>query len=344
MPPTGFPAEAALHRIVEEAPNLLPLSGAPQLTVVGREVALGNGYADLVALEKTGRVVVIEVKLARNAEARRAVVAQVLAYAAYLHGLSPLALEGEILGSKLRQRGYNTLADAVRAMDQEGSFDDSAFAEGLKESLAEGRFRLVLVLDDAPDELVRLVGYLEGVAEKLVIDLITVALYDANGTQVLVPQRVDPEPVVVEPTGRRAVPRTGHLVEGPSDFEKSIEASPVELRAELKRLYDWARSLEREGLVALYTYHGIAERTTLLPRLRDERVGLATVWNDRGAKLQVFRSVFERRAPEGLRLIEKLLAEGDRIGQGNYVKVVSDELLAALTQAYREAIARGVVA
>ena len=56
MPPTGFPAEAALHGIVEEAPNLLPLSGTPQLTMIGREVPLGSGYADLVAVEGSNRL------------------------------------------------------------------------------------------------------------------------------------------------------------------------------------------------------------------------------------------------------------------------------------------------
>src|SRR5947208_11899103 len=80
--PTGFPDEAALHRLVEEAPQMLPLAGTPRLVVVGREVQLGGGYADLLAVEPSGRLAVIEVKLARNAEARRAVVAQVLTYAA----------------------------------------------------------------------------------------------------------------------------------------------------------------------------------------------------------------------------------------------------------------------
>jgi hypothetical protein len=42
-----------------------------------------NGFADLIAIEPNGRISVIEIKLARNAEARRAVIAQVLAYAAY---------------------------------------------------------------------------------------------------------------------------------------------------------------------------------------------------------------------------------------------------------------------
>ena len=73
LPPTGFPDERTLHALVERSPELLPLAGAPQLVVLGREVPLGGGYADLLAVEPPGRLVLIEVKLAANAEARRAV-------------------------------------------------------------------------------------------------------------------------------------------------------------------------------------------------------------------------------------------------------------------------------
>ena len=45
LAPTGFPDEAALHSLAEEAPQLLPLAGAPQLVVVGREVQLGTREA-----------------------------------------------------------------------------------------------------------------------------------------------------------------------------------------------------------------------------------------------------------------------------------------------------------
>ena len=69
MSPVGFPNEATLHDLIEEAPNLLPLSGAPRLTVLGREVALPSGAADLVAVEATGQPVFIEIKLERNPEA-----------------------------------------------------------------------------------------------------------------------------------------------------------------------------------------------------------------------------------------------------------------------------------
>ena len=93
LPPTAYLDEAELHDRVQQAPNMLPLAGSPRLTVLGREVRLGAGSADLLAVESSGRLVIIEVKLAGNAESRRAVVAQVLSYAGYLQGLDPVQLE-----------------------------------------------------------------------------------------------------------------------------------------------------------------------------------------------------------------------------------------------------------
>jgi len=72
--------------------------------VKGKEVGLGNGYADIVAVEPSGRLAVVEFKLSRNAEARRAVVAQVLTYAAHLKGLSHEAVERDVLGRHLSDR------------------------------------------------------------------------------------------------------------------------------------------------------------------------------------------------------------------------------------------------
>ena len=57
--PRGFPNEATLHDLVEQAPHLLPLAGNPRLIVIGREVQLVNGFADLIAIEPNGRISVI---------------------------------------------------------------------------------------------------------------------------------------------------------------------------------------------------------------------------------------------------------------------------------------------
>ena len=56
----GFDDEATLHSLVEEAPELLPLSGSPEIAIVGREVTVGGGSIDLVAVEASGRPVIIE--------------------------------------------------------------------------------------------------------------------------------------------------------------------------------------------------------------------------------------------------------------------------------------------
>lgn len=340
LAPVGFPLEADLHSLVEQAPQVLPLSGTPRLSVVGREVALGTGSADLIAVERDGRVAVIEVKLSKNAEARRAVVAQILAYAAALQGTDPAAFESDVLGEHLRRRGYEGLAAAVAADAQEGVFDPALFAQGLAASLAEGRFRLVLVLDAAPSELVQLVGYLEMLTDKLVIDLVTVSQFEVNGSRIVVPQRIDPERRAAVPTAQSGATRgsePGQYALGSERFEQAIEATPPEQRAFLARMLEWARALEKEGFAQLGTYEGRNGIVTLLPYPPGEQAGMITVWKDvKSAYIQVWRKVFERRAPTALGQIEALLGPG-QVRQGSTVREVPDALLSLLTQAYREA-------
>jgi hypothetical protein len=341
LAPSGFPDEATLHSQVEEAPQLLPLAGSPLLAVVGREVRLGTGYADLIAVEDSGRPVVIEIKLASNSEARRAVVAQVLAYAAYMFGLTASEFERDVLGGHLRDRGHDSVFGAVSAVDQAGRIDDVAFTEALEANLAAGRFRLVLVLDEAPDELVKLVGYLEAVTPELVIDLITVSMYDVGGSTVLVPQRVDPERAESGASAPKAARTedTGYSTEGAGGFADLIDGAPEAAQAQLRRLCEWGVALEADGLVGrLFTYHGMKESVTLLPRLPVDDAGLVTVnYSDNGGYIQFWRSVFERRAPNSLPAVEMAAAPA-KVGQGTAVHEVTDELLDALTEAYREAM------
>ena len=331
--PEGFPDEATLHGLIEETPEMLPLSGAPALLILGREVSLGSGYADLVGVETSGRPVIIEVKLAQNNEARRAVVAQILAYAANLHGTTREQLEGRF-GKRLRQFGHESLVDAVASV-REDAFDADEFTEALDEHLSEGRFRLVFVLDSVPAELMTLVAYLEHVTDKLVIDLVAVNSFDVSGTSVVLPQRVTPErhEVTVEKTRRK---ETGTLYPGGAKFEEMISRSPPESHEMLRRLLGWAQDLERRGYIDLSSYEGVgARRYTLLPRLVGVGAGLVTIWNDGGAYIQFWRSVFERRAPGFIERIEDLAEV--RLGQGNTTQNISEGLLEALTEAYAEA-------
>lgn len=340
MAPSGFPDEAALHGLVEEAPHILPLAGGPRLVVLGREVLLGGNWADLVAIEPSGRLAILEIKLGKSAEARRAVVAQILTYAAYLRGMSVETLERDILRTHIQKRGYENLAQAVAGDDQEGAFEPETFAATLESSLGDGHFRLVLILDEAPPELVRLVGYLSAVADKLIIDLITVATYEIGGSQVVVPQRVEaerePDIVISAPTSGNT--STGYAVEGKESFVETIENVPPEEQPQLRRLVDWASALESEGVAKLWTYHG-KSRSTLLPHVLGEGVGLVTIWNENKAALSFWRSVFERRAPKTLAMFDQS-GKTPKMGQGTSAREITESLLADLTAAYREAEGR----
>lgn len=293
----AYPDEASLHDLVQAAPHMLPLSGSPRLTVLGREVRLGGGYADLIAVESSGRLVVIEVKLAGNSESRRAVVAQILSYAGYLQGLDLEQLETQVLASRLGPGG--SVLTAVEADDQQYIVDRDAFRQALASSLADGSFRLVVVLDSAPDELVQVVGYLELVASKIDIDLVTVSAYDVNGSRVLVPQRIEPARRTRELSDAQLNQReASNLLVGSAEFRHSCADVPEPRRELLLRLADWADALEKEGLTKLTTYRGKTGLVSLLPRLASEDAGLVTMYNDvKSAYLQFWRGVFERRAP-----------------------------------------------
>jgi hypothetical protein len=105
--------------------------------VLRREVRLGSGFADLIAVESTGRLIVIEVKLAGNAESRRAVVARVLSYAGYLQGLDAEQLESQILAGHLASGG--SVLAAAQASDQQHVIDPEAFRAGLATKPRRGR-------------------------------------------------------------------------------------------------------------------------------------------------------------------------------------------------------------
>jgi hypothetical protein len=171
--------------------------------------------------------------------------------------------------------------------------------------------------------------------------LITVAAYDIAGSRIIVPQRIEPdhtapEPAIANGNATKATQPSGQLTSGADAFFAAIETSPETHHAELRRLAEWAVTLEREGLVNLATFKGISNRFTLLPRLVSDNAGLVTIWNDGGAYLQFWRSVFERRAPQALPRVEALIAPG-KVGQGTTTRIQTNELLGTLTAAYREA-------
>jgi hypothetical protein len=339
--PAPYENEQALHDIVMRNPELLPLSGSPRLTVIGREVAMpASGYADVLAVEADGRPVVIEVKLKNNAESRRAVVSQALSYAASLHGVSAEDFEQGIAAKHLQG---STLYELVRGDLQEETIPQEEFEASLGAHLAAGTFRIVIVLDDAPEELINLVGYLESVTDGISLDLIMVHSFAMGDRKIAVPSRLDPEHRPEAAPGRVArVVSKGSLQPGVGPFRERISDAADRHQAVLTTLAAWVERLALDADVAPETYFGTMGDVVLLPRYRDEKVGLVSIWRyaDGTPAISFWRSVFERRAPELISRVERLIAPKS-IGQGNTTKDISDELLAVLREAYIAGARRG---
>ncbi len=340
LEPTGFAAEAVLHDLVESAPQLLPLAGSPPLVIVGREVHLGSGYADLLAIDPTGDLAIIELKLASNAEARRAVVAQVLSYAAFLDHMAYDDLEERILGDHLRRRDFTSLAAAGRAAAQ-GQFDETRFREAVAKNLSEGRLRLVLVLDAIPRELPRLVSYLEGIAPNLLIDLVAVGSYSVAGELVVVPHRVEPERRPAEIAATSAAGGATIDEDGADAFQRAVEADGTPASREAgARLISWARALESRRVARLVSVQSSAMHTLRIYVPGD--MSLACLFLDgTGPHLSLYRSVFARRAPRTLGELDALL-EPSRVGQGTNADA-RDDVLSLVGRGYDEAGQGGLV-
>ena len=337
--PSDYRNEEELHDRIVEAPEMLPLSGQPEIVAAYREVPLGGGSVDVLAFESGGRPVVIEVKLSRNAEARRAVVAQALAYAAGLHGATVQELETDTLGSHLKRDGHTSLSEAIEG----GALDSGKFHDSLAEHLAKGSFRIVFVLDDAPTQLVSLAGYLEVIADRISVDLVTVSSYDVNGTQILLPQRIDPEhaPESERSTSRQKSPSPWNGPHGIDHFRSAIDDALDERESALMgQIATWGETLKAGDLskVEIYSKESV---TGLYPYLLDERRTFAYAWNYSGsARLYINGSVIARRAPKTQPRI--VIATGKPLPPKNgRVEAITDELLDALAAAYREAAGKG---
>ncbi|MBO3751167.1 hypothetical protein J5X84_34270 [Streptosporangiaceae bacterium NEAU-GS5] len=351
LAPQGFPGEHLLHDNVEKAPEMLPIPGRPRLIVVGREVLCGTGRADLVAVDAdTGQPVIIEIKLRKNAD-RRHVFTQVLDYARIIYRLTPAAFE-DLLRPHIVRRGFTSLLEMVETGVQDGSVTSDVFQAKLTRCLGEGRVRCVVVVDEAPDHLVAMAGYLQDVSnDRLDIDLVTVTAYEVGGVRVLVPQLVEPvrlPPVSVAPTAveleRLAVEpavsrsREAKPVRGAEPFESGIATANAKDVPGLRRLYEWACRLEEEGLVTLYTTVGVTGRWALNLRIPGQQRGMVTVWNDNGPFLTSFRSVIDAVAPKALARLDELIP--GEVKMGGYVRSpITDELLSVFRDAYLEALA-----
>ncbi len=199
-----FTAEAALQEALKRNPEVLPVADLDlnEVVVVGREVTLSVGAIDLLLVDSTGRVVVVETKLSSNPELRRQVVAQLLDYGASLWRATPTLKQFEALvlrywGSAAcedaRVKSAKTLQEGLEPIFRElcgEDWDYAAFEGALGQNLANGQHILLVVASGLMDGLSRdLLQYLNMCLQVPVYG-VEIDVFQTEARQLIVPRGV----------------------------------------------------------------------------------------------------------------------------------------------------------
>jgi hypothetical protein len=178
--PSDFGSEKDLEDLLASRPELLGEDGEEPIAFVSRQVNLPDaGRLDLLFVTSEGLPVAVEVKLARNGESRRDVVAQAIDYLSSLTALTVDELDNLV---------DNNLDIALHGL---AGGDDSEFERtwaAVARNLRDGRARLIVALDEAPLSLERIFRFL---ARKSLLDvrLLTVQRHaDPDGSEIFVPR------------------------------------------------------------------------------------------------------------------------------------------------------------
>jgi hypothetical protein len=246
---TALPMEKDLHDVLTANPRLIPSEDLQlgALAVVGRESGLAAGYADLVLVDESGEVCLVEVKKEGNPDTRR-VVAQLLDYAAALWNKSLDDLERDVLQPYLASSGQAAtslvehLASAFEdaASEEPDDTADERIAR-LQQNLSTGRFALLVAAPEIPESVQRVLEYLNG--QGLRLYALEVSYFRSDGAdqmECFVP-RVVVAPRVADPArtaDRTPISASAFLDTLPDGFAGPVERA-LERLVETGALIEW---------------------------------------------------------------------------------------------------------
>lgn len=110
----------------------------------------GTGKADVVIVDASGEITVVECKLRANPDIRRQVAGQLLACASAISQMSFADFDGAFRRSKAN----TSLPDALVPGND---LDEEEFRAAVDDNLRSGRMRLIIAVDEITDELKRIV-------------------------------------------------------------------------------------------------------------------------------------------------------------------------------------------
>ncbi|WP_210433180.1 hypothetical protein [Vreelandella massiliensis] len=194
---------------------------------------------DVVFINPSGRLTLVECKLWRNPEARRKVIAQILDYARAVSGWSYADLQRRVAAATGRKG--NVPFKAARELQQD--LDEAAFVDATARALREGRFLLLIAGDGICEGISGMADLItRNAALGFSFGLVEVALYQFGEQGLLVQPRVVARTETIERTFVHLQTCDG------SALQEVAEEAEVEVRGEAPSMSDeraWWEPLTR---------------------------------------------------------------------------------------------------
>lgn len=178
LQPVDFDLEKQLEDVICRYPQLLSRDDDAALSLIGRQIRISSAPMDVMMIDSDGLPVAVEVKLGRNAQARREILGQLVDYVSVLT---------EYTVDELDDLVSRNLWAAIETMTPDEAERKKVW-QAVGSNLRAGLVRYILVLDEVPPELVRIVRFL-ALRSNLDIRLVKISKYVASSGQVVyVPQ------------------------------------------------------------------------------------------------------------------------------------------------------------
>jgi hypothetical protein len=226
----GFSDEDSLQALIEESLSLL--SGSEHPSIVARELKVGGKQRiDLVAVDSTGAITLVECKLRDNPDFHRDVIGQAFGYAAHLWRMDLSEFE-----AAFEAASKSPTTSVVDQLDERmvKGLDAATFREAVASNLAAGRFRILIIVDEITEEMKQIVQFLNVRTQNdLAVSVMELLRINEGETDILLPIVFgEALPLHIKPNGSIVRPEDDLLV--------SVRSRANKLR-NIKSKFFWRR-------------------------------------------------------------------------------------------------------
>lgn len=194
-----YKEERELQEYLEQYPSLIPLADLEdrevELLLVGSEVGVPTGSIDLLFVDSEGTPTIVETKLARNPDMPRAVIGQVLEYAAHVSTWDLQKIEAAATAYQRRiSPPPKPTGQAIHAM-----LAQPEFRLDLENTLRAKRLRLIIAVDQLVEPLPKTTAFLNEMSTFDILVLQVQRFRDGEHRAILVSSLAEISPGTVPP-------------------------------------------------------------------------------------------------------------------------------------------------